>query len=412
MSGPDVEKNQSMLSLATSERTEFFTESVIREMTRLALEHNAVNLAQGFPDYDLPEVMKKGAIEAIEAGLNQYAITWGTKNLREAIAKKFKAVQGLEISPETEVTVTCGSTEAMIASLFAIVNPSDEVIVFEPFYENYGPDAVLSSAITQYVSMKPPSKDSKETEWTFDFDELKAAFNDKTKAIIINTPNNPTGKVFTRKELEFIAELCQKWNVFVITDEIYDHMVYDGLEHISMVTLPGMRERTITINAISKTYSATGWRVGWAVAPPAITKSIRKVHDFLTVGAPHPLQEGAAKALGLPQDYYKKLLAAYVYRREFLLKTLQNAGFEAWKPYGAYYIMVDFTDLWERNQEKWKLNNELDFAHWMAREIGVAAVPGNGFYRIPFYGRTKLRFSFGRRNEVLQEAAAKLAKLK
>lgn len=393
------------MGLETSLRTHQFTESVIREMTRLANTYQAVNLSQGFPDYDPPEAMIQAAIQFIREGKNQYAITWGTKNLREALVRKFKKFYGITLDPETEITVTCGSTEAMISSLLAIVNPGDEVIVFEPFYENYGPDAILSNATPHYVSLTPPK--SPDEFWRFDFSELEKAFNSKTKAIIINTPNNPTGKVFTKEEMLFISALCQKWDVIAITDEIYEHITYDGIKHICMASLPGMKDRTITISAISKTYSATGWRVGWAAAPPEITKAIRKVHDFLTVGAPHPFQEAAAVALDLPDSYYKNMTLDYLKRRNFLFQILTQSGFNCWKPFGAYYIMTDFSGVKKPAQ----IQNDSEFAFWLAKEIGVAAVPGSSFYHLPEQGKTQIRFSFGRKMELLKEAGEKLKKL-
>lgn len=399
----------------TSQRTARFTESVIREMTRLALMHNAVNLAQGFPDHETPKPMIEAAIAAMQSGKNQYAITWGTKNLREAIARKVKWYQGISINPEEEITVTCGSTEAMIASLLAVMNPDEEVIIFEPYYENYGPDTILSNATPKFVPMRPPahfSTDEKTLDsWTFDFDQLKKAFTNKTKAIIINTPNNPTGKVFTREELSLIADLCQKWNVIAVTDEIYEHIFYDGTKHVSLMTLPGMRERTITINAVSKTYAATGWRVGWVVAPPAIANSIRKVHDFLTVGAPHPLQEGAVAALDLPAEYYENIAADYDHRRHFLLNVLTHAGFRCWKPFGAYYVIADFSGIKLPQAVQSKIKDDIQFARWLTEAIGVAGVPGSSFYQETELGKTQIRFSFGRSLQTLQEAEKRLAKL-
>src|ERR1700691_3705172 len=308
-----------------SAKAEQFTESVIREMTRLALHHNAVNLAQGFPDFAAPAEIKEAARAAIAADDNQYAITWGAKPLRDAIVDKFARTQGITVDPEREITVTCGSTEAMMSAMMAVINPGDEVVVFEPFYENYGPDAILSGATPRFVRLRPP-------QWSFDRDELTQAFGPRTKAIIINTPNNPTGKVFTRAELEIVRDLCVRWNAFAITDEIYEHMLYDGAEHISMATLAGMRDRTITINALSKTYSVTGWRVGWAIAAPEVTAAIRKVHDFLTVGAAAPLQEAGAVALQFLPEYYTTLASEYAQRRERLLGILTGAGFKCFKP--------------------------------------------------------------------------------
>jgi len=374
-----------------------FTESVIREMTRLALHHGAVNLSQGYPDFPAPAEIKRAAREAIAADVNQYAITWGAKSLRDAIAEKFQRAQGIAADPEREITVCCGSTEAMISSLMAIINPGDEVIVFEPFYENYGPDAILSGATPRFVKLQPP-------DWTFDPRELAAAFGPATKAVILNTPNNPTGKVFERAELECIRDLCVRWNAFAITDEIYEHMLYDGARHISMAALEGMRERTITINALSKTYSVTGWRVGWAIAPPEVTASIRKVHDFLTVGAAAPLQEAGAVALRLPASYYETLARDYALRRDRLLGILAAAGFRCFKPRGAYYIMTDIS--------AFGFPDDVGFAQHLVKDIGVAAVPGSSFYRNPADGRTQLRFTFCKTEATLAAAAARLAKLR
>jgi aspartate/methionine/tyrosine aminotransferase len=374
-----------------------FTESVIREMTRLALQYKAINLSQGFPDFPAPAEIKHAAREAIAADINQYAITWGAKSLRNAIAEKFQRWQGITIDPEREITVCCGSTEAMMSSMMAIINPGDEVVVFEPFYENYGPDAILSGATPRFVKLYPP-------DWTFDPDELAAAFGPATKAIILNTPNNPTGKVFKRAELESIRDLCLHWNAYAITDEIYEHMLYDGAEHTSMATLDGMRDRTITINALSKTYSVTGWRVGWAIAAPEVTSAIRKVHDFLTVGAAAPLQEAGAVALKFPPSYYKNLASEYLTRRDRLLGILAGAGFRCFKPHGAYYIMTDIS--------AFGFPDDLAFAKFLVKEIGVAAVPGSSFYQNPADGRTHLRFTFCKTEQTFQAAAERLAKLK
>ena len=318
----------------TSRRSRRFTESVIREMTRLCNQHGGVNLAQGFPDFPAPAELKDEAVRAIQADVNQYAITWGAKRLRDALVAKVARASGLAYDPEAEVTVCCGSTECMVATQMALVDPGEEVIVFEPFYENYGPDAILCDATPRFVRLREP-------DWSFDPAELEAAFSYRTKAIVINTPNNPTGKVFTRAELEHIAALCVKWGVVAITDEIYEHIVYDGAEHVSIATLPGMRERTVTISGISKTYAVTGWRVGWCLAAPPLTAAIRKVHDFLTVGAPAPLQEAAAAALSLPAGYYGQLAREYGERRDFLVPALEAAGFRAFRPRGAYYVMTD-----------------------------------------------------------------------
>src|SRR5215468_5950329 len=324
-----------------SAKAEQFTESVIREMTRLAMKHNAVNLSQGFPDFAAPEEIKEAARQAISDDINQYAITWGAKPLRDAIAEKFERTQTVAYDPEREITICCGSTEAMMSAMMAIINPGDEIVVFEPFYENYGPDAILSGASPRFVRMRPPG--APDQNWSFDPAELAAAFGPNTKAIILNTPNNPTGKVFTRAELEFIRDLCTKWNAYCITDEIYEHILYDGTEHISMARIDGMRDRTIVINGLSKTYSVTGWRVGWVLAPPGPTQPIRKVHDFLTVGAAAPLQQAGSIALHFSQSYYDKLAATYTAKRERILKILTAAGFTVFKPRGAYYVMTDIS---------------------------------------------------------------------
>ncbi|MGB0034860.1 MAG: aminotransferase class I/II-fold pyridoxal phosphate-dependent enzyme [Candidatus Acidiferrales bacterium] len=384
-------------SIRLSAKAERFTESVIREMTRLAIQHSAVNLSQGFPDFPAPAEIKRAAQEAIAADINQYAITWGAKPLRNAIAEKFERTQGVSVDPEREVTVCCGSTEAMMSAMMAIINPGDEVVVFEPFYENYGPDAILSGATPRFVKLRPP-------DWTFDPGELAAAFSPATKAIILNTPNNPTGKVFERAELERIRDLCLRWNAFAITDEIYEHMLYDGAKHISMATLGGMRDHTITINALSKTYSVTGWRVGWAIASPEATSAIRKVHDFLTVGAAAPLQAAGAIALQFPASYYETLAKEYVARRDRLLGILSGAGFRCFKPHGAYYIMTDIS--------AFGFPDDVAFAKYLVKDIGVAAVPGSSFYQNPADGRTHLRFTFCKTEKTFQDAAERLEKLK
>jgi aspartate/methionine/tyrosine aminotransferase len=383
-------------SARLSAKAERFTESVIREMTRLAIEFGAVNLSQGFPDFPAPEEIKRAAAEAIARDINQYAITWGAKSLRDAIARKFERAQGVAVDPEREITVCCGSTEAMLSSMMAIMNPGDEVVLFEPFYENYGPDAILSGAKPRFVKLHPP-------DWTFDPDELAAAFGPATKAIILNTPNNPTGKVFERGELEAIREQCARWNAFAITDEIYEHMLYDGARHISMASLEGMRERTITINALSKTYSVTGWRVGWAIAPPEVTAAIRKVHDFVTVGAAAPLQEAGAVALGFPASYYETLAREYAERRDLLMGILTRAGFHCFRPRGAYYIMTDIS--------AFGFPDDVAFARYLVKDIGVAAVPGSSFYRDPADGRTQLRFTFCKTEKTFQAAEERLARL-
>jgi len=385
-----------------SSKVAFFTESVIREMTRQAMMHGAVNLAQGFPDFPAPSEIKKAAQDAIAADVNQYAITWGAKNLRDAIARQAQRWQGISVDPETQVTVCCGSTEAMISTLLAVCNAGEEVVIFEPYYENYGPDSVLSGAKPRFVSLRPPS--APDGEWSFDEQELRAAFHGHTKAIILNTPHNPTGKVFRRVELELIRDLCVEFNVLAITDEIYQHILYDGTEHISIATLDGMSERTVTINGMSKTYSVTGWRVGWTVAPPAITDAIRKVHDFLTVGAPAPLQEAGAAALSLPESYYTRLANGYRARRDRLLPALAEAGFRCFRPSGAYYVMTDIGGF--------GFANDLEFTKYLVQEIGVAAVPGSSFYRDPRNGAQQVRFAFCKKDETLDDAANRLSRLR
>ncbi len=385
-----------------SEKVEHFTESVIREMTRQAMQYDAVNLAQGFPDFPAPAEIKKAAQDAIAADVNQYAITWGAKSLRNAIARQMQEWRGLTVDPEREIVVCCGSTETIVATLLAVCNKGDEVIVFEPFYENYGPDSIISGAKPRFVSLRPPQDPG--GEWTFDAQELREAFQHHTKAIILNTPNNPTGKVFSRKELELIRDLCVEYNVLAITDEIYDHILYDGAQHISIASLEGMRERTITINGLSKSYSVTGWRVGWAVAPPAITNAIRKVHDFLTVGAPAPLQEAGAAALSLPPSYYQQLAERYRKGRDQLIPALEKAGFVCYRPRGAYYVMTDIS--------AFGANNDVEFASYLVREIGIACVPGSSFYKHPKDGSQQVHFAFCKKPETLNEAERRLEELR
>ncbi|HLK58567.1 MAG TPA: aminotransferase class I/II-fold pyridoxal phosphate-dependent enzyme [Chthonomonadaceae bacterium] len=386
------------MSIRTSQKASRFGESVIREMTRLFLARGdkpGVNLAQGFPDFPAPAEMKDAACRAIQADINQYAITWGAKPLRNAISAPTARFYGVTPDPEREITVSCGATEAMMAAMLAIVDPGDEVIVFEPFYENYGPDAILSGAVPRFITLHEP-------DWHFDPDALATAFNDRTRAIIINTPNNPTGKIFTREELIFIADLCQKWNVTAITDEIYEHIVYEG-QHLRMADLPGMAALTITISGLSKTFSATGWRIGWLIAPPEATNAIRKVHDFLTVGAAAPLQEGAAHALGFPDAYYHGLADHYRGKRDFTLALLREVGFQVYEPHGAYYIMTDIAGL--------SHEDDVTFARRLIAEIGVATVPGSSFYRDPERGRSKIRFCYCKKPETLEAAATLLRRL-
>ena len=376
-----------------SQKAAQFTESVIREMTRLSDEHGAVNLSQGFPDFAAPEAVKTAARDAIAADINQYAVTWGARPLREAVAREFTRRYGVAVDPDTQVTVCCGSTEAMMSTMLATLDPGDEVVVFEPFYENYGPDAILSGAVPRYVTLHEP-------DWTVDPDALAAAFNDRTRAIIINTPNNPTGKVFTRAELTTIAELCWRWDVLAITDEIYEHIIYDGCRHVPMAAIDGMADRTVTLNSLSKTYSVTGWRVGWAIAPPGLTGAIRKVHDFLTVGAAAPLQEAGAVALSFPETYYAELAVGYQRRRDMLLALLEPRGFVCFAPRGAYYVMTDVGGF--------GFADDVEFSRYLVQEVGVAVVPGSSFYHDPALGRTKVRFTFCKRDETLQEAGRRL----
>jgi aminotransferase len=385
-----------MSKLKGSRKATQFTESVIREMTRLNQLHGGVNLSQGFPDFPAPAMVKDAACAAIQADVNQYAVTWGTRSLREAIAQEFGRRHGVAVVADEQVTVCCGATEAMMATMMAVIDPGDEVVIFEPFYENYGPDAILSGATPRFVTLHEPT-------WTFDPDELAAAFNNKTKAIIINTPNNPTGKVFTRDELGTIAALCRKWDVIAISDEIYEHIIYDGWTHVPIASLEGMDDRTVTINSLSKTYSVTGWRVGWAISPASLTGAIRKVHDFLTVGAAAPLQEAGVVALGVPEIYYRELAAAYQRRRDMLLGILDRHHFTCYAPHGAYYIMTDISEFGFRD--------DVEFARYLVKDVGVAAVPGSSFYRNAAAGRTKLRFCFCKKDETLIEADRRLAKL-
>jgi len=379
-----------------SRKAQQFTESVIREMTRLAMEHDALNLAQGFPDFPAPELVKEAAVSAVRADVNQYSITWGARDFRRAIAGRFERDTGLAVDPEREVTVCCGATEAMIASLLAVIDSGDEVVFFEPFYENYGPDSIICGATPRFVALRPP-------DWTFDPDELAAAFNERTRAIVLNTPNNPTGKVFSRAELESIAALCQRWDAYAVSDEIYQYLVYDGTKHISIASLPGMRERSITLNSLSKTYSVTGWRVGYTVAPPEVSGAIRKMHDFITVGAPAPLQEAGTVALNLPDSYYLKLRSEYMTRRDRFLPALEKAGFRCFKPHGAYYIMTDISGF--------GFKSDVEFARYLIRDVGIAAVPGSSFYSRAELGRQQLRFCYSKTDATLDEAARRLQRL-
>ncbi len=379
-----------------SERTRDFTESVIREMTRLAVRHGAVNLAQGFPDFPAPDWLKEAACEAVRADVNQYSITWGSKALRDAIAAKYLATYQLEVDPEREVTVCCGATEGMIAALLGLADPGDEVVVFEPFYENYAPDTRLCGATRKLVRLHAP-------DWSIDEQELRRAFTAKTRAIIINTPHNPTGKVFSREELSLIAELCQEHDALALTDEIYEHIVYDGAQHIPIITLPGMRERTVLVNSMSKTFSVTGWRVGWVIAAPEITNTIRKVHDFLTVGAAAPLQQASAIALTIGDSYYTHLAADYLGRRDYLLNILSETGFLCYPPAGAYYVMADIP-------HAARTLNDREFSQRLVLSPGVAVVPASSFYEKE-KNSGQVRFCFCKSYDTLRESGTRLRQL-
>ena len=378
-----------------SRKTSLFTESVIREMTRRALQSGAVNLAQGFPDFPAPLELKEAGKRAIDEDYNQYALTHGSPNFRRAIAEKARAHNGIVCDPDLHLTVTCGATEAMVASLVAVINPGDEIIIFEPFYENYGPDTILAGATPRYVALHG-------ADYSIDRDELEAAFSAHTKAIVINTPHNPTGKVFARAELELIVSLCQRFDTLAITDEIYERIIYDGARHISIATLPGMADRTITISGLSKTYSVTGWRLGYTIACERLTSAIRKVHDFLTVGAPHPLQEAGAFALRMPESFYAELAAMYTRKRALLFDALTAAGLRCHLPQGAYYITADIGHL--------GFKDDCEAADYLLDEAGVASVPGSSFYHRAELGRQMVRFTFSKSDETLALAAQRLQK--
>lgn len=379
-----------------SQKASTFTESVIREMSRMAAKYKSVNLAQGMPDFPCPEELKQAACQAINDDINQYAITWGDKPFRDAISAKNEKYIGVKYEPESEITVTCGATEGMIATMLALVDPDEEVIAFEPYYENYGPDAILAGAKPRYVSLHPP-------DWTFDEAELEKAFNNKTRALVLNTPHNPTGKVFTRHELETIARLCQKWGVYVFTDEPYEHILYDGAKHVAMASLPGMKDLTVTVNSLSKTYSITGWRLGTVCASEQVSTAIRKVHDFLTVGAAAPLQRAGAFAMSLPDQYYLDLAAAYQTRRDSMLEILDAAEIPYFKPSGAYYVYCDIG--------KFGFENDVKFTEFLVKDVGVAVVPGSSFFRPGDRGKNYIRFCFAKKPETLKMARERLVKL-
>jgi len=381
-----------------AQRCQFFTESVIREMTRIAQKHGAINLGQGMPDFDAPEIVREAACQAIRDGYNQYAITWGAPALRRAISAKARLFNGIEADPETQITVCCGATECMMATMMALIDPGDEVVIFQPFYENYGPDALLSGATPRWVPLRWP-------DWQFDPEDLKKAFTERTRAIILNTPNNPTGKVFNREELQRIADLCQQHDVYVLSDEIYEYIRFGEQPHVSIATLPGMAERTVTISGLSKTFSITGWRLGYCIAPADLSVGIRKAHDFLTVGAPHPLQMAGAAALELPATYYQKLREDYRRRRDLFIPYLVEAGFDCRAPEGAYYVMTDITPFATGL-------DDVAFVRRMIETVGVSAVPGSSFYSPRSDGRHMVRFMFAKRDETLHAAGRRLLELR
>jgi len=380
-----------------SARVTEFKESVIREMSRLALKHNAVNLAQGFPDFPAPTALKEAAQRAIANDLNQYSITWGAKPFRDAIRDYYRGFYNISLDPEREITVCCGSTEGMIASMLALLNAGDELVLFQPFYENYWPDSQLSGTVCRYVQLHAP-------DWRFDPQELRSAFNSRTRAVILNTPNNPTGRVFPLEDLRLLAELCQQHDCLLITDEIYEHIVFDSARHVPPITLPGMRDRCVLVNSLSKTFSVTGWRVGWVIAPPELTASIRKVHDFLTVGAATPLQQAGVTALSFENSYYIDLARTYTSKRDQLLRILQKAGFQCHVPQGAYYMMCDIS--------AFPFADDVAFCRHLVEDVGIAAVPGSSFFADPAEGAHLVRFCFAKRAETLDAAGERLARLR
>ena len=382
--------------LATAQRLHGFTESVIREMTRVARQHDAINLSQGFPDFDPPpELLAAAAHEMTRGDHHQYAITWGAPAFRRALAEKQSALMGREIDPDAHLVVTCGGTEAMLVALMTVCNPGDSVVIFSPFYENYGADTILTGARPIYVPLHPPA-------FGFDRDELRRAFAQKPRAIVICNPSNPCGKVFTEEELTFIGELAREAGAYLITDEVYEHIVYAPHRHVYTAALPGLWDRTITVGSLSKTYAITGWRLGYVIAPAAVIAQARKVHDFLTVGAPHPLQEAAVTGLRFPPEYYTRLTAAYTRRRDVFLDYLRRAGLRFSEPEGAYYVLVDIADFGHAD--------DTAFCHWLAREVGVAAVPGSSFFAEPVHHL--IRFHFAKREETLHAAGERLLGLR
>ena len=396
-SSNELAENLSMQHPLLSHKASRFTESVIRGMSVEAAKYKAVNLAQGMPDFSAPSEIKAAACQAIEADINQYAITWGAKNLRYAIAEHAQWHLGLNIDPETEITVTCGSTEAMLVALLSMINPGDEVILSQPFYENYWPDCVLAGAVPRFVPLRGP-------DWKYDPDELANTFNDRTKAIVLCNPNNPTGTVLNREDLEVIARLCQEWDVIAITDEIYEHILYDDAQHIALATLDGMRDRTVTIGGMSKTYAVTGWRIGTMMASAHLTKAFRQIHDYVSIGAAAPLQEAGATAYRLPREYYAKLAADYQARRDKLCNALTTIGFDLVPPKGAYYVMAGI--------EAFGATDDVAFAQTLVREYGVATVPGSSFFHDKALGRNLIRFCFCKRDATLAMAIERLGKLR
>jgi L-glutamine---4-(methylsulfanyl)-2-oxobutanoate aminotransferase len=378
-----------------SNRVSFFTESIIRKMTRISNVYNAVNLSQGFPDFDPPKELLNSLSHVVSRGPHQYAVTWGAQNFREALARKQSRFMGRNIDPNSEIVVTCGSTEAMMVAMMTICNPGDKVIVFSPFYENYTADAILSGAEPIFVSLRPPS-------FNFDAAELEAAFKQKPKALILCNPSNPTGKVFTYDELKIIADLAEKYDTFVITDEVYEHIIFAPYKHTYFASLPKMFQRTISCSSLSKTYSITGWRIGYIIAPKEIVDAAKKVHDFLTVGAAAPLQEAAVTALNFDDNYYNGLQEIYTQKRNLFLKGLDDIGLTYTTPQGAYYVMVDVSEFGS--------TNDIKFCEWLIKEIGVAAVPGSSFFRENI--NHLIRFHFAKKNDTLEEALNRLSSLK
>lgn len=384
-----------------ADRVQAFPESVIRSMSRVAAQHGAVNLGQGFPDFDPPRAVMDAAKKAIDDGFNQYAVTWGAPVLREALCSKLGEFNRIEAKPDENLVVTCGATEAMMATLLAICNPSDQVVIFEPFYENFGPDAVVSGAKPIWVPLRAP-------EFQPDPELLKAAMAQKPKAVIVNTPGNPTGRIFTEATLRLLADLCVQHNVLAVTDEIYEHMVYDGKRHLSIATLPGMADRTVTIGGFSKTYSITGWRLAYTCAAKPVTDAIKRVHDFLTVGAAHPLQIAGVTALGLPPSYYTDLRDSYQGKRDLLLGALEKAGFRCHRPDSAYYILADWTAVAGDDA----FADDTDFSLWLTKTVGVTSIPGSSFFHDKALGRKLVRFAYPKKEATLQEAARRLATTK